>query len=153
MGQPLDANMVPVLPVHLPSERDFAFWESLRGGRLVEAGAARGEETYSDDQKPARRERGGRKLLFSAHIKFLLSSVWSRYFRWVRTSWLPSTFPCSATTTSINWKKFTKKILKCLVILGLSNKCDRELLYVEINIQMMPFILALKCIKWQIWST
>ena len=53
-------------------------------------------------------------------------SVSLRYFRWVRTSWLPNTFQYSATTTLRNWKKFTKKILKCLVTPGLPNKSNND---------------------------
>ena len=61
---------------------------------------------------------------------FLPRRIFLSWFlhRWVRTSWLQSTFPCSAMTTSRNWNEFTKKILKCLVILGLSNKSKRELI-------------------------
>ena len=140
VGQPLDANVVPVLPVHLPPKRDFALWESLRGRELVETRAARGEEAYSDSQKPARRERGELQQFFLPrlffHRDFFLGDIFCLvvffdrdiFLRWVQTSWLQSTFPCSATTTSRNWKKFTKKILKCLVILGLSNKCKSELI-------------------------
>ena len=97
---------------NLAEEESWLSKDLPRGGKL------------SPTVRNQRREKG--VGTFEHFLLNLISGCFTKTFRWVQTSWLPSTFHYSTTTTLRNWKKFTKKILKCLVTPGLPNKSNND---------------------------